>query len=89
MRGMAQNYWGGSPPIRCEFTLSSIEGRSRRLGEGQGRLREVGSGGSPSQKREATNLPISGSLEGSREASPYADYAPKNSLTLSDDRVHN
>ena len=29
-----------------EFILSAYEGRSGRLGEGQGRHREVGSGGS-------------------------------------------
>jgi hypothetical protein len=44
---MAQNERGESP--RARFS------RSRRLGEGQGRHREVGSGGSPIQKRGATN----------------------------------
>ena len=52
---MAQSLWGESPHARFS--------RSRRQGEGQepapdlirGRHREVGSGGSPIQKRGATN----------------------------------
>ena len=45
--GMAQNWRGESPLARCS--------QSRRLGEGQGRHREVGSGGSPIQNCGATN----------------------------------
>src|SRR6266545_2334515 len=43
--GMAQSESGESPDARYR--------RSRRLGEGQGRHREVGSEGSPIQKRGA------------------------------------
>jgi hypothetical protein len=45
--GMAQNWRGESPRARYKW--------SRRLGEGQGHHREVGSGGSPIQKCGATN----------------------------------
>src|SRR5262249_8417914 len=44
---MAQNERGASPRARCQ--------RSRRRGEGQGRHREVGAGGSPIQRCGATN----------------------------------
>jgi len=40
---------GVEVPMLGEFILSETEGRSRRQGEGQGRHREVGSGGSPIQ----------------------------------------
>jgi len=45
--GMAPNWRGESPLARCP--------QSRRLGEGQGRHGDVGSGGSPIQSRGATN----------------------------------
>ena len=57
-------------PVPGGLILSEAEGRRRRLGEGQepapdvirGRHREVGSGGSPIQKRGGTNPARSGSL---------------------------
>jgi hypothetical protein len=54
--GMARNWQGASPCARCS--------RSLRIGEGQGRRREAGSGGSPIQRCGATPQQVRDRLPG-------------------------